>query len=330
MWPTPGDVHVNRPLTNISVAFVQSQDAFIATKVFPIIPVQKQSDAYWSYDIAPWTLDEMKIRAPGTESEGSGWTINASNTYYCSVWALHHDIPDVVRANADEPLDLERDTVIFVTQKALIRREKYWASKFFTTGVWATEYTGIPSGNPGTGQFLRWDNANSVPIYDIKTAKRAILERTGFEPNVLVLGRAVADALTEHVTFVDRVKYGQTPGQPAKVNLDALAALLEVDRVYVMKAIETTSKLGASTRTSAFIGGKHALLAYVPPAPGIMTPSAGYTFAWTGHVGAGPDGQRIKRFRMENLAADRIEIEMAFDMKVISADLGAFFNSAVS
>jgi hypothetical protein len=33
---------------------------------------------------------------------------------------------------------------------------------------------------------------------------------------------------------------------------------------------------------------------------------------------------------MENLAADRIEIEMAFDMKVISADLGAFFNGAVS
>jgi hypothetical protein len=97
-----------------------------------------------------------------------------------------------------------------------------------------------------------------------------------------------------------------------------------------MKAIETTSKLGASTRTSAFIGGKHALLAYVPPAPGIMTPSAGYTFAWTGYLGAGPDGQRIKRFRMENLAADRIEIEMAFDMKVISADLGAFFNNAVS
>ena len=42
--PSRGDVHVNRPLTNISIAFLQTQEAFVADRVFPNIPVTKQSD----------------------------------------------------------------------------------------------------------------------------------------------------------------------------------------------------------------------------------------------------------------------------------------------
>ena len=61
-----------------------------------------------------------------------------------------------------------------------------------------------------------------------------------------------------------------------------------------------------------------------------MTPSAGYTFSWVGHMGAGNEGGRIKQFRMEHLAADRVEIEMAWATKVVAADLGFFFGSIVA
>ena len=40
--PTPSDVHIDRPLTNISIAFLQAQDRFIGTRVFPVVPVEKQ------------------------------------------------------------------------------------------------------------------------------------------------------------------------------------------------------------------------------------------------------------------------------------------------
>ena len=36
--PSRSDVHVDGPLGNISVAFLQSQDAFVADTVFPNIP----------------------------------------------------------------------------------------------------------------------------------------------------------------------------------------------------------------------------------------------------------------------------------------------------
>ena len=48
--PSRGDVHVNRPLTNISIAFLQTQEAFVADRVFPNIPVTKQSDLFFTID----------------------------------------------------------------------------------------------------------------------------------------------------------------------------------------------------------------------------------------------------------------------------------------
>jgi len=77
-----------------------------------------------------------------------------------------------------------------------------------------------------------------------------------------------------------------------------------------------------SQNLSDVIGGNNALLTYKPSSAGLMTPSAGYTFSWTGNVGSGNDGMRVKRFRMEHLASDRVEIEMSYDQKLVAADLG--------
>jgi hypothetical protein len=102
-----------------------------------------------------------------------------------------------------------------------------------------------------------------------------------------------------------------------------------VDEVLVMDAIENTAAEGAAN-VHAFIGGKHALLLYAPASPGLMTPSAGYTFTWQGLLGGGVLGSRISRFRMEHLKSDRLEIEQAFAQKKVAADLGYFFSGAVA
>ena len=72
--PTSNDIHVNRPLTNISTAFIQSQSDFIADKVFPVIPVEKKSDLYYTYDKGNWFRDDAKERGPCSESAGGGYT----------------------------------------------------------------------------------------------------------------------------------------------------------------------------------------------------------------------------------------------------------------
>ena len=112
-------------------------------------------------------------------------------------------------------------------------------------------------------------------------------------------------------------------------NQQVLAQLFEVDQVLIMNSIYNSAAKG-QTNSHSFIGGKHALLVYAAPAPGLMVPSGGYTFSWTGMVGAGNMGSRIRRLRMDAIDADRIDIDMAFDMKLIGADLGTFFGSAVA
>jgi hypothetical protein len=328
MNPTPGDVHVNQPLTNISIAFLQNASNFVSSRVFPNIPVSKQADRYYTYDRGDFNRDEMELRAPSSESAGGGYKLDNTPSYYAPVYAFHKDIPDQVRANADAVLSPDREATAFVTHKALIKREKLWVSKYFNTGIWSFNRTGV-AGSPGASEVKQWNDATSTPIANVRAMKRAIAESTGFEPNKLVVGRPVYDALIDHPEIVDRIKYGQTAGAPAMSSAQVLAQLFDVGEVLVMNAIENTGKEGQSNSHS-FIGGKAALLCYAAPAPGLMTPSAGYTFSWNGLLGSGAEGNRISSFRMEHLKSDRVEIEMAFDQKLISADLGAFWTTVVA
>lgn len=328
--PTLGDVHVNAPLTNISVAFLQNPNNFIASKVFPVVPVSKRSDVYFQFDRGYFNRNEAKVRAPNTPSAGGDYALSTAS-YLCEVKAYHKDIADQIRHNADSMLNLDVEATEFVTHKLLIEREASFASQFMNTGVWGVDVAGV-AGTPSSGEVKQWNDAASDPVVNIRVAKRAVQEKTGFRPNTLTLGRAVFDALLDNQEIVDRIKYGQMPGSPALVNEQSLAALFELDRILVSDAIVNTAKEG-QTNAHSFIVGKSALLSYTPSSSGLMTPAAGYNFAWTGHLGATAEseGLRIRKLRRaEEYAADRIEGEIAYDLKLVSADLGYFFNTIVA
>lgn len=323
--PTAGDVHVNKPLTNISTAYIQSASNFIADKVFPAIPVSKQSDLYFTYDKADFNRSEARERAPSTETVGGGWRMS-TDSYFATVYAVHKDIDDQIRANQDDPVNLDREAAMYVTNNLLIKRDKLWVDKYFKTGQWDLDRTGV-TGTPTGDQFKQWDQADSDPVSDIRKSIVAIQEKTGFTPNTLVLGAHVWRILADHGDLLERIKYTQGPAMPTT---GLVAQLLGLERVLVSRAIETTTAEEAATDTLAFIAGKHALLVYANPTPSLMTPSGGYTFAWSGLLGSGAAGNRIKRFRIEQIASDRVEGEMAFDLKLVSKDVGIFFSGAVA
>jgi hypothetical protein len=133
--PTPSSLHVNALLTNVSVAYLQKPTAFAAPRAFLNVPVQKQSDRYIKYPKDAFNRDEMKLRGPSSESAGSGYEIDNTPSYSCDTYALHKDIPDQLRANADAPISLDRETTEFLTLKALIQQEKSFAAQFMTTSV---------------------------------------------------------------------------------------------------------------------------------------------------------------------------------------------------
>lgn len=316
--PTSNDVHVDAILTNISVAYIQDQGNFIANQVFPSVPVEKQSDKYFKYTKGDWFRDEAQLRAPSTESAGSGYSLS-TDTYSTSVYAFHKDVDDQVRANADNPLNPDRDATTFVTQRMLLRQEIDWNTNYFTTGIWDTDVVG------GT-DFTVWSNyTSSDPIEDIEAGKSTMLTNTGFMPNTLVLGYDVFRQLRHHPDIVDRIKYTSSE-VPAE---GILGRLFGVDRVLVTRGIKNSGAEGAAD-SFAQIHGKNAALYYVAPSPGLLTPSAGYQFAWRGVSDGMGQNIGISRFRMPELRADRIEAQMAWDYKVVSTDLGYFFSACVA
>jgi len=305
---------------------MQEASSFVADKVFPIVPVKKQSDRYFVYDKGDFFRDEAAKRAPATESAGGGYDIDNTPNYYCEKWAYHKDVTEEDRANSDSPLKADQDATEFITQKLLIKREVEWATRFFATSLWTYDWTGAAAADATTYKFVYWSTAGSTPIKDIAERQIAIQSITGRKPNVLVLGPYVYMELRNHAAILDRIKYTQR----GVVTTDLLEVLFDVEHVYVAQGIKNAAAKGATEDTD-FIMGKNALLAYSAPKPGLMTPSAGYIFSWTGLKGAGAYGNRVYKLNMDMLGigTQRVEGEMAFDANLISADLGCFFSGIV-
>lgn len=324
--PTKGQAHIDKALTNMSVAYIQEETNFIADKVFPQIPVKKQSDTYFVYNKGDFFRDEARVRSGASESVGGEYGVEAADPYYCRVHAFHKDVTEQDRANYDEPLDADADATDFVSQKMLIRRERIWAEKYFKPGIWTTQLEGVAS-NPTAGQVLQFNQVGSDPIKVVSDQIVAMAESTGFRPNTVVMSPAVFYALKNHEDIIDRIKYTQK----GVVTADLIATLFEVDHVHVAWSVVNVANQGATDDIN-FIMGRHMLLAYVNPRPAIKKPSAGYIFAWTGLKGAGAFANRMVRLPMDMLGigTERIEGEIAFDAKVIAQDLGVFFKDIVA
>ena len=330
--PGPTDVHVNRPLTNISIAFALNADDFVAGRVFPDVPVMKKSDVYFTIPRGAFLRDEMEERAPGTESAGASYTFDQED-YRCVTWALHKNIDDESRANYDSPLSADRTATRFLTEKGLIRKERLFVDTYMKDSIWTFGVDGGSSRSVSNylsasgNTVVYWSTSTSTPIEDIRTWKRTVQAITGKKPNVLVLGPKVYDALLDHPDIVGRMDRGQTSG-PAIVMRDALAAIFELEEILVMEGIYNKAAEG-KTDDIEFVNSKDALLCYRTDAPALEEPTAGYTFSWAARVGAANMGTRMKRIRLETHESDRVEIQSAFVQKLVSADLGFWIDGIV-
>lgn len=322
--PTQSQVHIDAALSMIATAYVQKEDSYIADAVFPPVPVQHQSDKYFRYRKGDFFRDEAQQRADATESAGTGYNLD-TDSYLAAVYALHQDIGEQMRRNADPAVEPEIGATRMLMQKMLIKKDRLWVTKYFVTGLWANEVAGAAVGN-GTTTRTYWDNdADGDPFTDISDAQTAVLQNTGMEPNVLVLGYKVYKALKKHPLVIDRIKY-TSPAYAGKITPQLLAEAFDVDRIVVSKAVYNSAAEGA-TDVFAFVTGNNALLCYAAPAPGLMVPSAGYTFPWAGFTGLNNMGIRVSNIPvpLRGLGTNRVEAEMAFDMKLVGSDLGYFF-----
>ena len=315
-YPTRNQIHVDGPLSDIAIAY--KQEGFIADQVFPIVPVDKQSDKYFVWDKGFWMRNAVERRAPG-DLYPEGRMKVSDESYYCDLYHLGFGIPDEDIANQDEAIQLEITGAEWLAQQFMINREITLAADAFVTSKWETDVE-------GTVDFAQWsDFINSDPVTDVNTARQTIQKSTGQIANTLVLGQEVFDILAEHPLLLDKFKFTQT----GILDIEEVRKALRVPRLLVGQSVYESTMEGAASATRGYIWGKHALLLHVPSSPGLRVPAAGYTFVWRGNWGGGYT-VAISTTREDNRDRDLLKGKHAFDHKVTGSDLGYYFENAVA
>ncbi len=311
--PGTGDVHIDKLLTNMSVAY--TNDDYIADKIFPTVMVDKQSDLIATYDKGDWLRDVMQPYIPGTKGARSGWKVSTDN-YFCNSWKLGKEIPFDVIANQDKPFDMFNDATMWLRQQAQLRWELEFATGFFDAGNgWQDQVAGT--------DFIAWDNiASSNPITDLRLLGDLVRQSTGRKTNTWVYSKKVWDVLVDHPLIVDRLKHTSKES----LTPEMLARLVGYDTTLIGDAIFASSAEG-DTDVVAEIWGNHALGLHVPKKASLLAPAAGYTFIWK-PITKTPFF--IRRLKIDETEVHVVEIKSNFDMKQIDGDAGVLLEDVIS
>jgi hypothetical protein len=319
--PGSQSVHVDALLTQISIGIRNVN--FIARSVAPYLTVTKQSDIVPQYTKSHWFRSDVKVVSEREAPPVSGYEVDNSETYHCKEYSHGHFIGDARRANTDSPYNADRDGVEWVTYQLELDHEILFVSNFWKTGVWGSDLVGATDFT----KFSDYANSNPIPVF--RQAKRTIRRGLGGRnPNTMVLGDLTFDALADHPTILDRIKYTGSEASPATVSTRALAAILELERVLVGTAMYTTDPRGTAEASVTYtsLWDDDALLLYVAPRVSLFSPTALLTFVWQTAFG-GP--RYVKRRRdPQSDKGDLIEAFQHMDMKALSADAGVFLSDA--
>lgn len=319
-------------LSNIAMAYFQDSKNYFAKAIFPICPVPLPSDIYYRFAKEDLLRDNWQ-RKPAYGKVMPGVLSEDTDTYLCMVDQAIFGIDQIrqtVQQRRQGPAlkDPRKQKARAMAEQANIHLDRMFAEKYFKTGVWGNELTGIDDVNPTSDQFIKFSNANSDPIDFFAKLKKKIHEQTGRTPNKAAFGANVLDALTVHPGILERVKYGGTTANPANVTENVLAQLFGLDEIVVMNSIQNKAKPGAEA-DMGYIGDPNAfLLAYTTDAPSVDEPSAGYTFAWD-MLG---DGNLMPILNYEGergTHSEFIEGLMAYDMRKTGDDLAVFCKEVV-
>lgn len=307
---TGHDVHIDVPLSQVAIAYTPKN--LIADQIAPIVPVAKQSDGYYVWDIGDAYRVEDSNRAPGTEAHVIERAVS-SGTYFAKNYAFKDRIPYEDLKNADASgVFLERQSrAEFIKSKLYLDWERRVALKV-TSGTNVGSYSAVASG--WTERRTNYSN----PIGVINTAILNVEGVTGVRPNSIIFGRYAWQLFREHQDVIDRL-YG-TAGAPAGgrvVGVEGAKSLFELERVLVGGGYYNSTNEGL-TETLAKIWNDQVLVYYAPMAASKTEPSFMYSFRWNAIPGM---DMTAEVFDLPRNKAEEVQLGYYQDEKITASKL---------
>lgn len=262
------------PLANVSIAYKNPDDAYIANAVFPIIDNVPPEAKIARYPKGAWFRDEAGPRAPGTRARRGGYPIDyidISTEEFAFAKEVTDEDRDIAEWQNAPPLSPDSEAIEFCTDKNLLNKEvrtAYIVLNSTWCGVAGEDAGGLWAAGSGN-TFLA----------DVRARVETIRSGTGRRPNTLVIDEGTYNSLKEESTVLDKIKYTQL----GVLTKQLLAAILDLREIIVATAIKSTAKekKDGTDFTAVNIWEKNAgkgsaFLFYKPVSAGLKMPSAGY------------------------------------------------------
>lgn len=303
---TGHDLHVDRMLSNITIGYRNS--GMIWDKIFPVVPVQKQSDGYYVWPREAWFKANNAERAPKTRANRVEYTVSSDN-YNARNYALGIETSWEDLDNADEPLNIRAMNSNFIIDNLGLNAEIRMAAKVLAAAV-------------GSTNTLANDYSNvsaSTPIDDFDNAIESVRSTTGIVPNRVVMGPKVWLRLRKHPDLIDFIRGKGDNVGGGGVTLQQVAANWNLDQILIGTAIQNVADEGAPARY-VDVWSNHIVFMHVAPNPGRMVPSFGYTFQYK--PAGFPAPFVVRRYDEEPEMIEVQEVHHFQDEKIVASELG--------
>ena len=293
---------INTPLSNLSVKYSNDQSMFIAGKVFPQVPVKKETDAYYVFGKDNFLIPET-LRANKSPANQSEYALSTS-TYELERHSLRDLVSDRDRENSDDGLMPDADTTEHLTEQVLLRKELQAANTLFTS-------TNFSNGHSLTST-LQWSNLTNTsdPIGDVATATTVILQNSGRKPTNVITGFEAFQGLQNHPNILERIKYSER----AIISEELISSVFGVSQLNIGQAVYNTAKEGAAASMS-YVWATDAWIGYLDQSTSLKSASAVKTFV---------KSERrempfsVKKYRDEEREGDWIEVNSFFVTKPVA------------
>lgn len=338
MDPKLSTVHLDQPLTNFSLAYMESEDVVrVAQLVFPPVAVPHLTDKYFTFGKEGMLLVDTKV-GPKGEPAVIEFTLS-SDSYACERYALRGMINLINLANQDAAVDLELATLKYVM--GIFERSYEYEVASMCVGTSPSFSNGYDYAVAGD----KWsDYVNSDPLGDIEDAIQTIkLATMGKKPNLFILCDDVWTILKLHPDIVGALAYQAPMGGvlPKTVSIEAFASLIGIDQVVIADSLMIDALLdNVSTATPSYVWAKGCFMAYVEPGAGLMTISAGKGFNWSGLnnpaasvdeiLGAGSGAPNVYKWDKQEDHQRFIQVERFVDPKVTCDGAGYYFTNVIA
>lgn len=309
-----GAFYVDQALTNLSQAWTNNSNDFIAEKLFPVIPVDKKTGKYWAYSKDNLRVPSSTLRTGRSKTAEASYGKSLNDFGPLQEHALKDFISKDEYDMTDAPLNIESDTTNFLNEQMAIAQEVDLAAVLGSTSIITQNTT-----KSGTGQWN--DYTNSTPFNDIKTGAIQMRSTALKVPNTVSMSWEVWIQIVDHPDFLDRIKWSQT-GVMTESDFLKLMAPYGITKLFVGKVQKNTGVEGQSDSLTS-VWGKDCLLGYVTDTPGLRQVNGGYTLRLKG-------GKYVDRQDLFDPKGSEIRNNDYYDQMLFAAECFYLIKNAVA